>query len=73
MAFKCMTGLAPEYLTNKFIPRSSVSGRVACNSQQLNIPLCKTVTSQRSFYYCIVSIWNAITPEGYSQMKRQAA
>ena len=26
MAFKCMNGLAPEYLTNKFIPSGSVSG-----------------------------------------------
>ena len=51
MAFKCMNGLAPEYLTNKFIPRGSVSGRVTRYSQQLNITLC------------IVSIWNAIRPE----------
>ena len=67
MVFKCtcMTGLAPEYLTNKFTPRGSVSGRVTRNSQQLNIPLCKTATSQKSFYYRIVhvSIWNAIRPE----------
>jgi len=65
MAFKCtcMTGLAPEYLTNKFIPEGSVSGRVTRNSQQLNIPLCKTATGQRSFYYRIVSIWNTIRPE----------
>jgi len=60
---KCMTGLAPEYLTNKFIPRGSVSGRGTRNSQQLHIPLCKTATGQRSFYYRIVSIWNAIRPE----------
>ena len=45
-----------ESLTNKFIPRGSVSGRVTRNSQQLNIPLCKTATGQRSFYYRIVSI-----------------
>ena len=42
MAFKCVNGLAPEYLTNKFIPRGSVSGRVTRNSQQLNIPPYKT-------------------------------
>ena len=40
-----------------------VSGRVTRNSQQLNIPLCKTATGQRSFYYRIVSIWKAIRPE----------
>ena len=32
------------------------------NSQKLNIPLCKSATGQRSFYYRIVSIWNAISP-----------
>ena len=41
MAFKCVNGLAPEYLTDKFISRGSVSGRVTHNSQQLNIPLLK--------------------------------
>ena len=24
MAFKCMTGLSPEYLSNKFISRGSI-------------------------------------------------
>ena len=24
MAFKCMTGVSPEYLSNKFIPRGSM-------------------------------------------------
>ena len=63
MAFKCMMGLVPEYLSNKFILRGSISGRVTRSSQQLNIPLCKTATGQRSFYYRIVSVWNAISHE----------
>ena len=62
MAFKCMTGLSPNYLSNKFISRSSISGRATRNSQKLNIPLCKSATGQRSFYYRIVSIWNTINP-----------
>ena len=41
----------------------SISGQVARRSQQLNIPLCKTATGQRSFYYRIVSVWNAISHE----------
>lgn len=63
MAFKCMMGLVPEYLSNKFILRGSISGRVTRSSQQLNIPLCKTATGQKSFYYRIVNVWNAITHE----------
>ena len=62
MAFKCMTGLSPEYLSNKFISKGSISGQATRNSQKLNIPLCKSATGQRSFYYRIVSIWNAISP-----------
>ena len=59
---KCMTGLSSEYLSNEFISRGSISGRATRNSQKLNIPLCKSATDQRSFYYRIVSIWNAISP-----------
>ena len=62
MAFKCMTGPSPEYVSNKFISRGSISGRATRNSQKLNIPLYKSTTGQRSFYYRIVSIWNAISP-----------
>ena len=39
MAFKCMTGHAPEYLSSKFLKRAEVSGRSTRNSQLLNIPL----------------------------------
>ena len=55
MAFKCMTSMAPEYLGNKFIFRGIVSGRATRSSQQLNIPLFKTETGQRSFSYRIVN------------------
>ena len=32
-----MAGVSPEYLSNKFIPRGSISGRVTRNSQKLKI------------------------------------
>ena len=63
MAFKCMTGMAPEYLSNKFISRGNISERATRSSQQLNIPLFKTKTGQRSFSYRIVNIWNNLPPE----------
>ena len=62
MAFKCMTGLSPKYLSNKFTSRGSITGPATRNSQKLNIALCKSATGQRPFYYRIVSIWNAISP-----------
>ena len=41
MAFKCMTGMAPEYLGNKLIFRRNVSGRPTRGSHLLNIPYLK--------------------------------
>ena len=58
LAFKCMTGLAPNYLCNKFICRGDVSKRNTRNSQLFNIPLFQTTTGQRSFSYRVVNIWN---------------
>ena len=58
MAFKCMTGHAPEYLTSKFITREQVSERTTRSSQKLNIPLFRTASGQRTFYYRTVKLWN---------------
>jgi len=58
LTFKCMTGHAPECLTSQFITRGHVSQRITRNFQQLIIPLFKTVTGQKTFYYRGVSIWN---------------
>ena len=60
MAFKCMTGQAPEYLTSEFITREhpEVSERTTRSSQELNIPLFRTASGQRTFYYRPVKLWN---------------
>ena len=58
-----MTGMAPEYLGNKFIFRGNVSGRATRSSQQLNIQLFKTKTGQRSFSHRIVNTWNNLPSE----------
>ncbi|CAB4040195.1 Hypothetical predicted protein, partial [Paramuricea clavata] len=60
MAFKCMTGCVPAYISSQFIKRQEVSNHHTRNSQQLNIPLFKTATGQRTFYYKIVSLWNSL-------------
>ena len=60
LTFKCVTGQAPGYLTSMFITSDSVSGRITRNFQRLNIPLFKTVTGQKTFYYRSVSIWNKL-------------
>ena len=63
MAFKCMTGTAPSYLSSQFVSRGSVSGRVTRQSTQLNIPLLKTASGHRTFYFRIVKLWNDLCPE----------
>ena len=57
-----MTDQAPEYLTSMYITRGSVSGRITRNFQRLNIPLFKTATGQKTFYYKSVYIWNKLDP-----------
>ena len=58
LAFKCMLGLAPEYLSDQLITRSSIRNRKTRNSQMLNIPLFRSATGQKTFHYRIVNIWN---------------
>ena len=59
MAFKCMTGHAPEYLTSQFITLEQVSERATRSSQKLNIPLFRTASGQRTFYYRpVLKLWN---------------
>ena len=58
--FRYMTGCAPDYLRSNLVTRGQASGRVTRNSQQLNIPLFRTATGQRSFQYRAVSLWNSL-------------
>jgi len=58
MAFKCMTGHAPKYLTSQFITREQVSKRTTRSGQKLNIPLFRTASGQRAFYYRTIGLWN---------------
>ena len=58
MAFKCIKGQAPSYLKEKCAKRADVHSINTRNKDELNIPLCRTVTGQRSFAYRAVSLWN---------------
>ena len=62
LTYKCVTGCTPDTLIDQFIKRSDVSTRTTRNSQKLQIPLLKSATGQRSFYYMTVEIWNALDP-----------
>ena len=55
-----MTGYAPGYLTSQFITREQVSERTTRSSQKLDIPLFRTASGQRTFYYRTVKLWNKV-------------
>ncbi len=63
MAFKCMTGAAPTYLSLQFVSRGSISGRSTRQTSHLNIPLLRSASGQRTFYYRTVKLWNDLCPE----------
>ena len=63
MCFKCMTGSAPGYLTEQFIKHCDVSKRSPRNAQALDIPLFRSASGQKTFYYQAVSLWNSLTPK----------
>ena len=65
MAFKCIKGLAPLSLCNKFTTRSLVH---TTNNDKLNIPFFRSATGQRSFSYRAAQLWNDL-PESLTNME----
>ena len=49
LAYKCMNGHAPSYLSSQFIERCDESKRPTRSSQLLNIPLFKTASAKDPF------------------------
>ena len=61
LAFKCMSGLAPGYLSDKLITRSNVSNQKNQKfTDDINIPLFRSTTGKKTFHYRIVNIWNTL-------------
>ena len=63
MAFKCMKGLAPSYLCEKFRKRSEVHSRATRNNNMLNVPFFKSASGQRTFHYRATKLWNAMSDD----------
>ena len=57
LTFKCLNGITPESLSQQFVRRVDISGRCTRNSSSLNIPLFRSATGQRTFYYRAVSAY----------------
>ena len=60
---KIVNSLAPLYLSSKLSRRSDVHHYNLRKRDNLNLPLSRTVTAQRSFYYLAVSAWNSLTED----------
>jgi Fe-S cluster biosynthesis and repair protein YggX len=60
LTFKCLNGLAPDYLSTLFKDRSSVHDKNTRNNEKLNIPVFSSAVGQRSFEYRAVSLWNSL-------------
>ena len=60
---KIVSGLAPLYLSSKLSKRSDVHHYNTRKRDNLNLPLCRTVTAQRSFYYRAVSAWDSLAAD----------
>ena len=67
MAFKCIKGLAPPSMCNKFTTRSQVHTRNTRNKDKLNIPFFRSATGQRSFSYRAAQLWNDL-PESLANI-----
>ena len=59
LAYKCLNGYAPKYLTERFIIRSQIHERVTRNKDTLNVAYLfyRTATGQRSFLFRAVKLW----------------
>jgi len=58
MMYKCINKLVPDYLIEKFTPRSQTHTRNTRQHDQLNIPKCHLTTGQRSFTCRGAKLWN---------------
>ena len=58
LTYECVNNLAPDYLCNKLIKRSSIQDCRTRTRNSLQIPLFNTATGQQSFAYRAVHIWS---------------
>ena len=59
--YKIVNNLAPTYLCNNIHERSDVHLYNTGRKNDLNPPLCRTTTAQRSFFYRCTQTWNSLT------------
>ena len=63
LAFKCVKRLAPSYLSDRFVTRSTVHDRNTRNKDFLSIPAYQLAAGQRTFLYRAIKLWNSLPRE----------
>jgi len=68
LAFKCVNGLAPDYVVKYFVKRSAVHNRNTRGCNSFVVPQCRLSTGQRAFHYRSPREWNGLA-ENIKNMK----
>ena len=63
MVHKCIHDLIPSCLTGNFIQRSKIHGRNTRGSGELDLPICRLKTGQRSFAFRGAKLYNNLPNE----------
>ncbi|CAH3175879.1 unnamed protein product, partial [Porites lobata] len=60
LVFKCVNGLAPDYLGKYFIKRSAVHNKNTRGCNDFVVPRCRLSMGQRAFYFRGPKEWNGL-------------
>ena len=60
LAYKCVNGLAPDYLRKYFVKRSVVHNKNTRGCKNLVTPRCRLSMGQRAFYFRAPREWNGL-------------
>ena len=60
LVFKCVNGLAPDYLGKYFIKRSAVHNKNIRGCNNFVVPRCRLSMGQRAFYFRGPKEWNGL-------------
>ena len=64
MVYKCLNDLAPDYLSEMFVDRSSITNyALRDTSNKLALPLPRTNYLKNSFSYSGAILWNSLPDE----------
>ena len=65
LVFKCVNGLAPDYLGKYFIEHSAVHNKNTRGCNNFVIPQCRLSMGQRAFYFRGLREWNGLDDNNY--------